>query len=121
MISSRLCGQSLRQEHNAWPMEAKRANGQPSIRTGSLRGGELIKFRGMIERNMPVKALLILSPLLLLFCGCVSNPNRDVRAFNACLTRHPQDDRLCEGPRQAYEVELPALAARSAPRVGMSQ
>jgi hypothetical protein len=68
-----------------------------------------------------VKALLILSPLLLFFCGCAFTSSRDVRAYNACLMRHPQDAPLCEGPRQAYEVELPALAARSAPGVGMSQ
>jgi hypothetical protein len=31
MISSRLCSQSLRQEHDGWPIDAKRANGQSAI------------------------------------------------------------------------------------------
>jgi hypothetical protein len=68
-----------------------------------------------------MKALLILSPLLLFFCGCASTPERDVRAYNTCLMRHPQDAPLCEAPRQAYEVVLPALAARPSPGVAMSQ
>ena len=73
------------------------------------------------HRPSTLKALLILSPLLLLFCGCAPTPNRDVRAFNACLTRHPQDAPLCEAPRQAYELDLPAVAARSMPELGIRQ
>jgi hypothetical protein len=70
---------------------------------------------------MTVKALLILSPLLLLFCGCALSPDRDVRALNACLSRHPQDAPVCEAPRQAYEVDLPTVAARSIPGLGIRQ
>ena len=67
------------------------------------------------------KALLILSPLLLLFTGCGVTPERNVRAFNACLTRHPQDAVVCEAPLQAYDVDLPALAAKSLPGAGLGQ
>jgi hypothetical protein len=54
-------------------------------------------------------------PLLLLFSGCGLAPDRDVWAFNTCRTRHPQDAPLCEAPRQAYQVDLPTVAARPAP------
>jgi hypothetical protein len=64
---------------------------------------------------MPVKALLALSPLLLLFGGCSLTPDRNVRAFNTCLTRHAQDAVVCDAPLQAYEVDLPTLAAKSPP------
>ena len=53
--------------------------------------------------------------LLLLLGGCGVAPDRNVQAFNACLIRHPQDAPLCEAPRRAYEVDLPVVAARSAP------
>jgi len=39
---------------------------------------------------------------------------RDVLAYNACVTRHPQDVVLCEGPRQAYVIDPSPLQARSA-------
>jgi hypothetical protein len=68
-----------------------------------------------------LKALLILSPLLLLFTGCGVTPERNVRAFNACLTRHAQDAVVCEAPLQAYEVNAPTLAAKSLPGVGLGQ
>lgn len=74
-----------------------------------------------IARIEPVKALLILSPLLLLFTGCGVTQDRNVRAFNACLTRHAQDAVVCEAPLQAYEVDVPTLAARSLPGMGLGQ
>jgi len=37
----------------------------------------------------------------------------DVRAYNTCLSRHPQDAVVCEGPRQAYELEPSIVRARS--------
>jgi hypothetical protein len=36
------------------------------------------------------------------------------QAYNACLSRHPQDVVVCEGPRQAYEIDDFAFSARSA-------
>ena len=60
-----------------------------------------------------MRVLLILSPLLLLFAGCSVSPDRYVRAFNACVARHAQDAVVCEAPLQAYDVDIPTLAARS--------
>jgi hypothetical protein len=37
-----------------------------------------------------------------------------VRAYNTCLARHPEDAVVCEGPRQAYEVDPSTVQARSA-------
>jgi hypothetical protein len=37
----------------------------------------------------------------------------DVRAYDNCLARHPQDTLVCEGPRQAYEVGPTIVQARS--------
>jgi hypothetical protein len=68
-----------------------------------------------------LKALLILSPVLLLFTGCGVTAERNVQAFNACLTRHPQDAPLCEAPRQAYDLDLVTVAARSMPELGIRQ
>jgi hypothetical protein len=62
----------------------------------------------------PVKSLLVATALALLLSGCNLAANRDVRAYNACLARHAQDMVVCEGPRQAYEAELPVFQARSA-------
>ena len=38
----------------------------------------------------------------------------DVRAYNTCLARHPEDALVCEGPRQAYEVDPTIVQARLA-------
>ena len=55
-----------------------------------------------------MKRLLIVSafPLFLSCCGIA--PDSNIRAYNNCLARHPDGAALCEGPRQAYEVE-PAI------------
>jgi len=45
--------------------------------------------------------------------GCGVPASRDVRAFDACIARHPQEEAVCEGPRQAYELDPPALQARA--------
>jgi hypothetical protein len=68
-----------------------------------------------------MKALLILSLLLLVFTSCGLTPDRDVRAFNACLMRHAQDSVVCDAPLQAYEVDMPTLAAKSLPGAGLGQ
>jgi hypothetical protein len=52
--------------------------------------------------------------LAALLSGCSLATDRDVRAYNVCLVRHPQDAVLCEGPRQAYEIDPSAFQTRSA-------
>jgi len=61
-----------------------------------------------------VKRLLIVSALYIVLSGCGLAAGRDVRAYNTCLARHPQDAVVCEGPRQAYEVDNSPLQANSA-------
>ena len=61
---------------------------------------------------------LIASALLLIVSGCGILPDRDVRAYDACLGRHAQDPLVCEAPLQAYRVDasdLPVKAAVPAP------
>ena len=61
-----------------------------------------------------MKRLLIVSLLSVLLSGCGLAAGRDVRAYNTCLVRHPQEAVVCEGPRQAYEVDDSVLQANSA-------
>jgi hypothetical protein len=61
-----------------------------------------------------VKQLLILSTLAIVLTGCGLPAGRDVRAYNACIARHPGETALCEGPRQAYEVDAATLRPRAA-------
>jgi hypothetical protein len=61
-----------------------------------------------------VNRLLIVSAFSLLLSGCSLAAGRDVRAYDTCLARHPQDAVVCEGPRQAYEVDNSILQANSA-------
>ena len=58
--------------------------------------------------------LPIVSALAILLSGCSLAGNQDVQAYNACLSRHPQDVVVCEGPRQAYEIDVSTFQARSA-------
>ena len=58
--------------------------------------------------------LRIVSALAVLLSGCSLAGNQDVRAYNTCLSRHPQDVVVCEGPRQAYEVDLSAYRTTAA-------
>jgi len=57
--------------------------------------------------------LLIASALLLIVTACSTFPDRDARAYNACIVRHAEDPLVCEGPRQAYELEPSIARARS--------
>ena len=57
--------------------------------------------------------LPILLTIVVLLSGCNLAVERDVLAYNACVTRHPQDVVLCEGPRQAYEINPSGLEASS--------
>jgi hypothetical protein len=61
-----------------------------------------------------VNRLPIVSALAVLLSGCGLAGSQDVRAYNACLSHHPQDVVVCEGPRQAYEIDNFTLSARSA-------
>jgi hypothetical protein len=68
-----------------------------------------------------VKRLLIVSAFLVVLSGCGLGEGRDVRAYNACVARHPQDVVVCEGPRQAYEVDptiVQAISAGGGPAAG---
>ena len=69
--------------------------------------------RGKSERK-EVKRLLILLAFPVVVGGCGLSADRDDRAYNTCLARHPQDAVVCEGPRQAYELDQPAFPAISA-------
>jgi hypothetical protein len=60
------------------------------------------------------RQLLILSMLAMVLTGCSSPAGRDVLAYNRCVARHPGETALCEGPRQAYEVDAETLQARAA-------
>jgi len=56
-------------------------------------------------RPRPFKHLPIaISAVSILLMGCLP-AERDVRAYHACMSRHQQDAALCEGPRQAYEID----------------
>jgi hypothetical protein len=61
-----------------------------------------------------LKHSLILSGLLIVLTSCSFATSRDVRAYNACVARHPQETPVCEGPRQAYESEPSAFQASAA-------
>jgi hypothetical protein len=61
-----------------------------------------------------VQKLLIASALSVIVSACSLPADRDIRAYNVCLARHPQDAAVCEGPRQAYEVGPFSVPARSA-------
>jgi hypothetical protein len=61
-----------------------------------------------------VKHLVIASALAILVTGCGLPADRAVRAYDACMSRHPQEATLCEGPRQAYEVDTSTYQATAA-------
>jgi hypothetical protein len=60
-----------------------------------------------------VRRLLIASAIAISLTGCVLPAERDVRVYDNCRSRHPQEAALCEGPRQAYEVGTSTLQARA--------
>ena len=61
-----------------------------------------------------VRQLLIASAIAIALTGCGGSAGRDVRAYDACMSRHPQEAALCEGPRQAYEVDTSTFQAKAA-------
>ena len=60
-----------------------------------------------------MKELLIASLVTMALTGCSDPASRDVRAYGACVARHPQEEAVCEGPRQAYELDPTAFQARA--------
>jgi hypothetical protein len=60
-----------------------------------------------------LKQWLMFSVLAITLTGCGFATSRDVRAYNACITRHPQEVPVCEGPRQAYELDPTGFQARA--------
>lgn len=61
-----------------------------------------------------LKQLLGASLLPIAVIGCGSPAGRDVLAYDDCITKHPQETALCEGPRQAYELDPTEFQARAA-------
>ena len=61
-----------------------------------------------------MKRLLIASALSVLLSTCSLGTGLDVRAYDNCLARHREDAVVCEGPRQAYELDPSIVQARSA-------
>ena len=64
-------------------------------------------------RTEQVRRLIISFALPLLVTGCGLSESLDIRAYNICLARHPEDAVVCEGPRQAYELDPSIVQARS--------
>jgi len=77
-----------------------------SVAARRLKGGELA--------GETVRQLLIIPMLTIALTGCGLSASRDVRAYNVCIARHPQDAAVCEGPRQAYELNPTAFQTRAA-------
>jgi hypothetical protein len=63
--------------------------------------------------TLAIKRLLIVLVLSVLSSGCGLPMGRDVQAYNTCVSRHPHDTVVCEGPRQAYELETSVIQLRS--------
>ena len=61
----------------------------------------------------PVKHLMMASAVAIVLTGCSLPAERNVRVYDACISRHPQDEPLCEGPREAYEVDTSTYQARA--------
>ena len=60
-----------------------------------------------------LKELLIASLVTMALTGCSDPASRDVRAYGVCVARHPQEEAVCEGPRQAYELDPIAFQAKA--------
>jgi hypothetical protein len=60
-----------------------------------------------------VKRLFIVLALSVRLGGCGLAVGQDVRAYNICLSRHPHDTVVCEGPREAYELDPSVVQLRS--------
>jgi hypothetical protein len=76
-----------------------------SIAAMLVRSGELVGEKP--------RELLVVAVLTIALIGCSSPASRDVLAYDACITRHPQEVALCEGPRQAYQLDPAAFQSRA--------
>ena len=63
--------------------------------------------------RVAVAGLFVVLALSVLLGGCGVTVGQDVRAYNTCLTRHPDDTMLCEGPREAYQLDPSVVQPRS--------
>jgi hypothetical protein len=63
--------------------------------------------------RVTVAGLFVVLALSVLLGGCGVTVGQDVRAYNTCLTRHPEDTMLCEGPREAYQLDPSVVQPRS--------
>jgi hypothetical protein len=63
--------------------------------------------------RVAVARLFVVLALSALLGGCGVTVGQDVRAYNTCLTRHPDDTMLCEGPREAYQLDPSVVQPRS--------
>ena len=63
--------------------------------------------------RVAVAGLFVVLALSVLLGGCGVTVGQDVRAYNTCLTRHPEDTMLCEGPREAYQLDPSVVQPRS--------
>jgi hypothetical protein len=75
--------------------------------------GTMLSRSGELGRAK-LKQLFIISLLAIALTGCGLPTSRDVRAYNTCAGRHPRELAVCEGPRQAYELNPTAFEARAA-------
>jgi hypothetical protein len=62
--------------------------------------------------TVAIRRLFIVLALSVLAGGCSLAVGQDVRAYDTCLSRHPHDTAVCEGPRQAYELEPSVVQLR---------
>jgi hypothetical protein len=70
------------------------------------------KTAALPAARVAVTGLFIVLALSVLLGGCGLAVGPDARAYNTCLSRHPDDTMVCEGPRQAYELD-PSVQPRS--------
>jgi len=76
----------------------------------------MIINRAPVARVVPLTAPILGACVLVLtiaLTGCGLPVGRDVLAYDACVARHPQALALCEGPRQAYELDPISFQARA--------
>ncbi len=66
------------------------------------------------SRVARVQRLVIASALVILGAGCTLPADRAVRAYDACMSRHPHEAALCEGPLQAYHLDMSTYQAAAA-------
>jgi hypothetical protein len=87
----------------------------PPGRSNRINETNQLQQNRIVEANKleAVKRLLIVLALSVLTGGCGIAVGQDVRAYDACLSRHPHDTVVCEGPRQAYELEPSVVQPRS--------